>query len=311
MTTATKTSNAQLAPMFAALRWKGGTWVSAARGLEAPSPRKLFQQHRKAMAAEAVRRAVPGVSVFAAHVRAGLVGQLWLPATDVMHTAVIGRHDVADLALPLDDTLSLRHLFLAARRDGDGVRFLVVDLESENGLSSLTAPRLYAAESTSPVVLTIGDFVLFCLPSGPAAEWVRAPKAWRCVSRAKPLRQVDEACTAPGRLRGAVELSIEGCGASEYVDEDNLRRGYLVGRSKRCDFIADLQCVSRKHVVLVEFDGEPWLFDLGSRNGTTLDGLRIDACRLESGQRYQLGGPVTLRWRGLDDPLGPLGALPC
>ena len=68
--------------------------------------------------------------------------------------------------------------------------------------------------------------------------------------------------------------------------------------------------MSRVHAVLVEFDGAPWLFDLASRNGTTLDGIPVTACRLESGQRYLLGGGVALRWRAGRDPLGPKPLLP-
>lgn len=51
----------------------------------------------------------------------------------------------------------------------------------------------------------------------------------------------------------------------------------LVGRSTSCSLILDSQKVSAEHARLSWTDGAWWIRDLGSRNGTLLDGKRIKA----------------------------------
>ncbi|WP_165244965.1 diguanylate cyclase [Paludisphaera soli] len=62
--------------------------------------------------------------------------------------------------------------------------------------------------------------------------------------------------------------------------------------------------VSRRHAALtVDEDGAAWLTDLGSSNGTLLDGKRIPPhkpARLEDGSRVQLGGSIILKYVSLD-----------
>lgn len=64
-----------------------------------------------------------------------------------------------------------------------------------------------------------------------------------------------------------------------------------VGRSPSCDCVLPEDCVSRRHAELRR-DGERWfLRDLGSSNGTRVNGIRvIEEAELRPGDRLSLGG---------------------
>ena len=49
----------------------------------------------------------------------------------------------------------------------------------------------------------------------------------------------------------------------------------IIGRSPECDIVINEQFVSQKHLIIWFEQGEWYLEDLGSRNGTTVNGKRI------------------------------------
>ena len=58
----------------------------------------------------------------------------------------------------------------------------------------------------------------------------------------------------------------------EYVvDVDSL----VIGRSSRCDLAVADRCLSRQHLRLFQEDGQWMVEDLGSRNGTRINGVLI------------------------------------
>ena len=62
-----------------------------------------------------------------------------------------------------------------------------------------------------------------------------------------------------------------------------------IGRSRDCDLrIADLNA-SRRHAELRKDEGEYWIVDLGSMNGTLVNGQRVERERLSDGDRITLG----------------------
>ncbi len=77
----------------------------------------------------------------------------------------------------------------------------------------------------------------------------------------------------------------------------------LVGRSAACGLRLDNQHVSGEHAT-VSWTGGHWAIrDLGSRNGTYVDGVRIDpghAVKLRAGQRIAFGDPEQA-WEIADD----------
>jgi Protein of unknown function (DUF3662)/FHA domain len=65
--------------------------------------------------------------------------------------------------------------------------------------------------------------------------------------------------------------------------------GVVVGRSSACDLVVDDPNVSRRHVE-IRPDGDGWTaLDLGSTNGTELNGRRIERARLEDGDEITVG----------------------
>ena len=68
-----------------------------------------------------------------------------------------------------------------------------------------------------------------------------------------------------------------------------------VGRGGGCQIVLpDDTFVSQVHARLFERDGRTYVEDLGSRNGTYVNGKRIDAAtRLRRGDRVQFGQTVT------------------
>jgi predicted component of type VI protein secretion system len=57
----------------------------------------------------------------------------------------------------------------------------------------------------------------------------------------------------------------------------------VVGRHRDCDAQLDSPRVSRWHCCLSEVDGEVWVRDLGSTNGTWIDGRRVNCGRVRRG----------------------------
>lgn len=62
----------------------------------------------------------------------------------------------------------------------------------------------------------------------------------------------------------------------------------LIGRVSACDIlIADVE-VSREHAMIVNDSGTPTLVDLGSRNGTLLEGKRVKRVALSPGDTFSI-----------------------
>jgi FhaA, N-terminal domain/FHA domain len=64
---------------------------------------------------------------------------------------------------------------------------------------------------------------------------------------------------------------------------------FVLGRSRDCDLrVQDLN-VSRRHAELREDDDTYWIVDLGSMNGTLLNGRRVEREKLSDGDRITIG----------------------
>ncbi|MDH3337484.1 MAG: FHA domain-containing protein [Gammaproteobacteria bacterium] len=85
--------------------------------------------------------------------------------------------------------------------------------------------------------------------------------------------------------------------------EQALRQGHtLIGRSRLCDIRIDSSIVSRHHALInYSGDGSAVLVDLGSRNGTFVDGYRITAHELVAGESIRVGN-CTIEYI-VDDPM--------
>lgn len=107
----------------------------------------------------------------------------------------------------------------------------------------------------------------------------------------------DNPAPAPGlRLRASL------AGVERTFD---LRPGRLVlGSAAGCDVPLSVRGVSRRHATLVCSQDGLTIEDLGSRNGTRLNGARVTRAALRAGDEIVLG-PVTLRVERADQPPAP------
>ena len=77
---------------------------------------------------------------------------------------------------------------------------------------------------------------------------------------------------------------------------------HVVGRGTEADVWIEDGGVSRRHArINCRSDGRYFVEDLGSTNGTFVDGQRIQVCELRPGARLQVGSRVTLRFQISDD----------
>ncbi len=63
----------------------------------------------------------------------------------------------------------------------------------------------------------------------------------------------------------------------------------LFGRHAKCDIVLDDRTVSRRHALLVHRDGAWMIRDLGSTNGTAVNGRRVGRALLRAGDVLTLG----------------------
>lgn len=78
-------------------------------------------------------------------------------------------------------------------------------------------------------------------------------------------------------------------------------RELVVGRREDCDVQIRDDGVSRKHAAILVKGSAATVRDLGSANGTWVDGKRTPEARLEDGVRVQIGGQTTLKFVWADE----------
>ncbi len=64
---------------------------------------------------------------------------------------------------------------------------------------------------------------------------------------------------------------------------------YSVGRGESCDIVLQDPTISHRHLLITVLFDECLVEDLGSKNGTWLDGKRIERARLRAGQVLKIG----------------------
>ena len=85
------------------------------------------------------------------------------------------------------------------------------------------------------------------------------------------------------------------------VQEHALSQGHLlIGRGKQCDVHVDSPTVSRRHAVVVNSLAGIGLVDLGSKNGTFVDGRRVEKHVLQNGDLIAVGDCTITYFAGDD-----------
>jgi pSer/pThr/pTyr-binding forkhead associated (FHA) protein len=121
-------------------------------------------------------------------------------------------------------------------------------------------------------------------------ETVQPPPAPQAVSRHNPAHQAGfrHAGFKQATLALSAELVIEmpsTQGRLVKIDQPAM----IIGRAKSVDITLDAPVVSRQHARLERIGDEYWITDLGSSNGTLVNGAEIGSVRLQNGDLITLG----------------------
>ena len=101
----------------------------------------------------------------------------------------------------------------------------------------------------------------------------------------KPRTQPTEAVAADD-LGVEREVAVLQWSGERWVLE---KQRSVLGRSRDADVRIEDPNVSRRHAEIVQEGSTYWLVDLGSTNGTEVDGRRVQRVRLADGSRFTIG----------------------
>ncbi|AKU91332.1 sigma-54-dependent Fis family transcriptional regulator [Vulgatibacter incomptus] len=186
------------------------------------------------------------------------------------HSMVIGRGASADIAIPHPEVS--RRQALVERRDG---RFVAIDL-SGRGLrtASGTVDETPLSEGSE---LWLGDYrALFREAAGPTHGETRNDLVGEFTRDVGASRKLDE----------PVLLRVRSGGTERTVP---LEGEVVVGKDPGCAVVLDDAFASGVHCRIVRDGGRILLHDLGSTNGTWVNGIRVGHAELTPGAWLRLG----------------------
>ena len=175
------------------------TDVAASPTLDA-SFEQLFHGHYPAIRRLLDGRTDPGLALLAAS-PSSVEASGWFAAKQaIVNPLIVGRHTSADVLLPADPRVPLRHLALVLhrKRDERAVAFRVLDLRTPLAFADEAGSPLEAVEARGPVFLRCGPLGLLLFPTGGSTpSWPEdAEAAW---SRIPERRYVEKTPTNPDR----------------------------------------------------------------------------------------------------------------
>jgi len=100
-------------------------------------------------------------------------------------------------------------------------------------------------------------------------------------------KESTEVCGMPQHARPYCLVVTKGPHVSEcfYLESDRMS----IGRDPRSELFLNDRTVSRDHAVITKADGSFALEDVGSLNGTYVNGEVVDAAELKEGDEIQIG----------------------
>jgi len=101
----------------------------------------------------------------------------------------------------------------------------------------------------------------------------------------KPRTQPTEAASL-GELGVEREVAVLRWNGQRHVLD---QKRSVLGRSRDVDVQIEDPNISRRHAEIVQEGSIYWLVDLGSTNGTEVDGRRVQRARLDDGSRFTVG----------------------
>ena len=153
--------------------------------------------------------------------------------------------------------------------------------QPEEGVPSLPVPAAPARSVSIPAAPVAAPAVAPTPPPAPALE--SAPSTTMIYpARAWPDASV-EAPPAPEPPREVVTITL--AGHAHPITS----RSFVIGRSRECDLRVTDGNASRRHAEIVQEGSVYVLVDLGSTNGTELNGRRVTRHELADGDRITIG----------------------
>ena len=116
-----------------------------------------------------------------------------------------------------------------------------------------------------------------------AEEAAKAAEEARIAAEEEAKRAAEQSQSPNEFNETGIDLIIRGAGLSLKVPEEILgrERGATIGRSAAdCDFVLDAPSISRSHLRVILRDGLLYAEDLGSANGTCINGKRLESGQL-------------------------------
>ena len=111
-------------------------------------------------------------------------------------------------------------------------------------------------------------------------------------------RDIRDLLTSSGGLKANfVVLAGQDIGRTYPIEKTEM----MLGRSEQSDIFVDDEDVSRNHAKIEVLADAIMLKDLGSTNGTLVNGRKIGERKLEDGDRIQIGSLTVLKFNFLDD----------
>jgi hypothetical protein len=175
----------------------------------------------------------------------------------------------------------------------DSLRTELSDYLSEHarreGYALLTTPVVLIKEDED---LSVGEFGIATrmveperprTPAPPDVVPQARPSETR-IYRPTPTETVTPEVAAENDLARA-PAAVMVAGRRRELDD----RVVVVGRSRECDIAVDDPNVSRRHAEIRREDGAYWIVDLGSTNGVTVNGERVERARLDPDAEVLLG----------------------
>jgi hypothetical protein len=159
------------------------------------------------------------------------------------------------------------------------------------GYALLSTPRVLMEEDED---LSVGEFGIATRMVEPQRP--RAPVPPGLVAQEQPgstrIYKPPPPVTAAVSPEEAAELDLARAPAALVVGRRRHELGdrtVVVGRSRDCDITLDDPNVSRRHAEVSREGGAYWIADLGSTNGVTVNGKRVNRAQLEPDDAILIG----------------------
>ncbi|MDO7786188.1 DUF3662 and FHA domain-containing protein [Desulforamulus aquiferis] len=174
----------------------------------------------------------------------------------------------------------------------------LIQKAKEKNFTLVARPTIQFAELDS---IKSGDILIECKYGQAEPEEVR--DIWQKAVDESKYEQIENTMNfEPIRDTAPIPKIKSAISASLFVEEGpDTGREFLLGdyrvvmgRRDSCDIVLLDSSISRRHAQLEPAGGRYWLTDLGSTNGTYLNGLLVEKVELTSGDVISLGSTVLI-----------------